>query len=313
MQLQLHTKSLSKFALLAGVILSLGACSYEEGTQTSFIQKFKWNVSTEKLLDAPGFTSFAGLNGKRALPMEKHAAAKRRVHPSQTRGHLPYTDYIRRSDVAAGAKFRVVELEKKSGAFGSSFEIAGLDTIVGAGAIPTPSAKPSALASNIQLASANFEAERIAKPAPKPFIVSARAEDNPGLFERLAAATQAAIGQTAEQSQDEGLSVVNLRMGDYEDKTRLVLDLSAAAKYDYDLNNVDSVLVVHVDGAGWNLDAEKTFNNHPLIESYEVQTTDKDETLLQITLKKPSRMLMSGFVRPDKAHGHRIFFDVAAL
>lgn len=111
-------------------------------------------------------------------------------------------------------------------------------------------------------------------------------------------------------------SIINMRLGDYPDKTRLVLDLSSATKFKHEIKNSKvsgNVLLITLSDAEWDFDKERYFNNHPLIENYKTATSANGNVALRITLKKPSQVTLAGAVRPNKNSGHRIFFDVAAL
>lgn len=256
-------------------------------------------ITAEKLLETAALmpkSSHTALQD----PLAMHAAAHDRVNPDQTRGRLAYTHKSEKTRIFGNSSFRSLTMQPKSSLFNNGFDVADISILPHMPqAIPQPDQKPGhdQSADHIQLA----QAEPTPQAAPQP----AQAEQvKEPIVQRYASAELA----------DEVLpEVLNMRMGDYEDKTRLVFDLSAAAKYDYDLNNLSSVLTVHIDGAGWNLESQRYFDGHPLIESYAVEQAESQDTMLQITLKKPSRMLMSGQVRPDSKHGHRIFFDVAAL
>lgn len=323
-------KNIVRFAFVVALSLGVSACGYEQssGQRVSFVDKFKWPVSAEKLLAADGFISFAGLNTTAVMPEERHMAARGRVNPGQTKGHLPYTDYLRRSDMMASSHYRELNLQADSSA-GGLFKVASLSTMAGAAGIPAPGLKPSLVpdATAFQVAEAGRVVDGMAqlddglapvmdpKPVFSPMRMAAFLDKAFGRHNKL----QEIIPEDPAPSydiaglDDASLSVVNMRMGDYEDKTRLVLDLSAAAKFDYDLNNVNSVLTVHINGAGWNLETKKYFDDHPLIKSYEVSESSNHDVTLEISLKHPSKMIMSGFVNPDDKRGHRIFFDVAAL
>ncbi len=307
--------------------LGLTACEANQSPsmKVAVQNQIKWPVSAEKLLQADGFLSFAGLKMAKATPEQRHASARGRVNPNRTTGHFPYTSYLRREDMLAKSNFRQLNLAQADHGE-EGFKLASVSTTKGVSGIPAPADKPNYNAS-MQLASAVDE--------PAAPVMAARPSDS-GL--RSAALQVAALidrkieevlsankEKVADESIDDAdvaptleeqhaaLSVVNMRMGDYEDKTRLVLDLSAAAKFDYDLNNVSSVLTVHINGAEWDLETKRYFDDHPLIQSYEVSKSESNDVTLQISLKHPSKMIMSGFVRPDHTRGHRIFFDVAAL
>ena len=310
-----NTKSSAMRAsvVMLGLSLFSSACSYDtatlQGAQPqdstpvlSFLSKAPV-IKAETLLASKIFD----LNATSSTsPLKRHMSARHKVHHSQTKGHLPYTDYLQPNRILASANFRVLKLEPLKASTSASFALAQADLFQGAGAIPSPSRKPSSLmarASEFQIASANtapIEPAVIMREAKKSELLDLAA---------LRDTLQQGLGLDAPA----GPSVLDMRMGDYEDKTRLVLDLNAATRFDYDLNNVQSVLTVHLDDAEWQLKDHENFKDHPLFEGYTVEHTAKNETTLQINLKRPSKMLMSGSVRPDNDHGHRIFFDVAKL
>lgn len=306
-------RKLTSIALLCSVAMSLSACGVNQqssGTKVASVESFSWRISAEKLLQADGFLSFAGLKTSVKSPLEKHASAKSRVNPARTKGHFPYTDYLRREDMLAKSNFRQLSLAQ--GAAG--FELAALDMTSGVSGIPAPSDKPEAQMVQVAMVETTPDAPVMhAKPKADQPIRNAAMQMASLIDEKIKAGLFTQKHVKAAQEMDVSSSVVNMRMGDYEDKTRLVLDLSAAAKFDYDLNNVSSVLTVHIDGAEWDLETQRYFDDHPLISSYEVSESRGREVTLEISLKQPSKMIMSGFVRPDNSRGHRIFFDVAAL
>ena len=350
-----------RFAILSLVVFPLAACGFDQGAgQTSKVTFYETEsradqVSAESLLKADGFMSFAGLKTQTLNPMERHASAKDQVDPSKTRGHFPYTDYLRRSDMLAHSQFRQLNLEERGGAF----TIASIDKTRGAGYVPAPALRPEGFAAiaqaglgSVKVAMADVAASSDAKivkrkvattkakslkvaslvPAPKAKVAT-KADDQSfalpkrsivaaveesirrSIFGRdLTKASADSFSSSSADLTDPALNVVNMRMGDYEDKTRLVLDLSAAAKFDYALDtSAKNVLTVHIDDAKWDLQSKRYFDGHPLIESYEVSESRERDVTLTVSLKQPSKMLMSGFVRPDNKRGYRIFFDMAAL
>ena len=344
-------RNVFRFAFVAALSMGLSACGSGQGpSQSASVSPrvVKVPVSSEMLLAADGFIGFSGLKTAAIMPESRHLAARDRVRPWQTKGHLPYTDYLRRADMMAASHYREVSFEKESDFGLGALKVAALNMISGVAGIPSPVEKPSLLpeATLFQVAEAGrvveglphvddglapvmaakpvFATTRMAAFLDKAFahykkvqeVLPEDKQPEVASVEADVAADETPVNNSAfdlASLDSENLSVVNMRMGDYEDKTRLVLDLSAAAKFDYDLDNTDSVLTVHIDGAEWDLDTKKYFDDHPLIKSYEVSTADGHDVTLEISLKHPSKMVMSGFVRPDKQRGHRIFFDVAAL
>jgi hypothetical protein len=278
------------------VVLTLTtACTTQQGTQSNTLGHFRAPTSEALLAAEDSTTGIKGYKGLSLSPLQMHAMAKKQVNPNKTSGRLAYTKHPKKSDVMASVGTRVLKLEQQNMTDEvATFALAEINSTLSAPAIPSPAQKPAALATvsdtHVQIAALDVPAR---KPVP---------------IKDMITAVEATAGVTKSH-----LNVVNLRLGDYEDKTRLVIDLNAAAKYDYDISNTNNILTVHLDGAGWSLQEQQQFENHPLIKSYHIARGANNDTTLQFELKRPSRMLMSGTVHPDKNRGHRIFFDVAAL
>jgi hypothetical protein len=248
---------------------SLGACSLDQAQHSSLFDMFpsfdiaRSEVASETLLQAGSFSSFRGLkvaSASYSSPAALHAAARGQVNPTQiARSQRPYTQRIRLSDIRAASSFRVLELKPRSNFFnGGGFQLASVDIVPGErGFIPTPGAKPSYSAqpaAHIQIASA-------ADAAPVSDGMEYAQEEI--ATQKIAKAVAPRVVPSAEADL---LKVTGLTMGDYEDKTRLVLDLNQSADFDYDLNNLDSILTVRIDGAGWNMPGHEDWKNHPLVK-----------------------------------------------
>lgn len=109
------------------------------------------------------------------------------------------------------------------------------------------------------------------------------------------------------------VNVVDLRMGEHPGKTRLVLDLTGASGFSYDMNNKDHVLFVELPGAGWAGQREKIMGNHPLIAGYMAQPAGARGSTLAIKLKKNTKVVFSSALPPNEVRGHRIVLDLTAL
>ncbi len=336
---------LTTVLLVSACLSACGQTSEPRPVKMASADILEWDVAAETLLSAEAFMGFAGLKAESSTPLARHSWAKKRVNPDQTRGHVPYTDYLRHSDMMAKVKYRELGLEKRVG----GFQVASVNVMNAKVAIPAPLDKPWGQAYSIAQAMLSGKTIEVAiastatipVPAKKASIsldVATAVSPVREAAQRVAAIINKRIGQGvfthelntyADEPVSQQLSstdnaasaetepfqvgVVNMRMGDYEDRTRLVLDLSSPARFDYDLNNMSGILTVHIDGVGWNLDTQRYFDDHVLIDSYEVSQADGGDITLEISLKQPSKMVMSGAVRPDSKRGHRIFFDVAAL
>lgn len=107
-------------------------------------------------------------------------------------------------------------------------------------------------------------------------------------------------------------AVSSVRIGNYTDKTRVVMDLNGPAKFDYDRQSQGRSLKVNLPGVSWHAQSEKRFSAHPLLENYEIKTTKKGSTLI-IKTKKPARLIQSSYLPPNHLYGHRIYFDIAPI
>lgn len=108
------------------------------------------------------------------------------------------------------------------------------------------------------------------------------------------------------------MAVKKLRIGEHPKKTRLVLDLTAEALFDYELRNDGNLLVVNLPDAIWEAQAKKVFAKHPLILAYIAKKAPDGGTVLAIKLRKPTKVLFNSVYKPTKRAGHRIVFDIAA-
>lgn len=277
---------LKKSTALGLAPLLLAGCVH--GEKSSFAQMFAspFAVSSEDLLGADVVAFDYG---------QAHDSAKKKVHPSQTKGWLPYAKRPRRQSIMASSSFRSFSLENSNGAFSEgAYELASLEVRSGIGGVPAPVMRPqfdNFVLAQHEVVQQNQDVRKIAQ------LERGMPMNNPA--------------DVSEQFAE----VQNLRLGDYEHKTRLVFDLSAAARFDYDLDNVGNTLTVHFDDAGWSVQKISDVAEHPLIDRFELDQNAEKGVNLKIVLKKPSKMLMSGFVPSGKelGQGPRVFFDVAAL
>lgn len=109
-----------------------------------------------------------------------------------------------------------------------------------------------------------------------------------------------------------------LRVGEHENKVRLVLDLTGEAMYRLDLDNEEFLLVLELPDTGWIAEKQKTFGKNSLLSSYTVKSrnieagTDEHGTQLVFSLKKSTRILQKKILPPNSSNpNYRIFFDLA--
>lgn len=144
------------------------------------------------------------------------------------------------------------------------------------------------------------------KPKPKPEPVKPKIEISK-------AGKDAAKKQEKEPSKElKGTHVVNVRIGSYPDKTRIVLDLTNPAQYEVDLDNDEKLLILEVKGAKWSARENYTFKDSPILSSFTSQDEDGNGSRLLIALKKPVKILKKFALKADGPRKDRIVLDIAA-
>lgn len=108
-----------------------------------------------------------------------------------------------------------------------------------------------------------------------------------------------------------GLQATNLRVGQHNDRTRLVIDLNGPVNYNVDLDNVEKLLVIELNGASWRGAATQSFNTPPL-QSMNTQSLDNNSgTRVIIVLRKDSAVLSQSLLKPgDGNPHHRLVIDL---
>jgi hypothetical protein len=119
----------------------------------------------------------------------------------------------------------------------------------------------------------------------------------------------AAVEPTA--APEGGMNVTNIRVGEHGKSTRIVLDVSTAGKFSYDLDDTKKILTVTLPESGWAGAPEKTVKN-PLVKGYSAQKAANGPGIsVVINLAKPGKVLSATPMPADKEYGNRIVIDVA--
>lgn len=109
-----------------------------------------------------------------------------------------------------------------------------------------------------------------------------------------------------------GPSVQNIRFGEHNGRTRLVLDLTAPVAFSHDLDNNEKILVLELPGTKWNTTKMAQVSRSSLILSYSVQDGNQGGSRLVLQLKKPVRVRTAEALKPTGVKGHRVFIDLVA-
>lgn len=108
-------------------------------------------------------------------------------------------------------------------------------------------------------------------------------------------------------------SVRGVRVGEHPDKIRIVLDVSGPAKFSYDIDNNEKLLIVDLPQSSWPTGATGSFEGNALVSGYTAKPSASGGVTLAVELKKPAKLTMSSALEPNESYGHRIVFDVAPL
>lgn len=107
-----------------------------------------------------------------------------------------------------------------------------------------------------------------------------------------------------------GLRGLGLRLGEHDDKTRLVIDLSGSVTYRHDLDNGEKILVIELDKANWAGPVSQTLSS-PLLQSYSTQPMENGGgTRVIISLKQATEVTSESLLGPEGASGWRLLLDL---
>lgn len=137
--------------------------------------------------------------------------------------------------------------------------------------------------------------------------------DEPAMTTAPEKVAPAAAATEAPPSSGLASAVTALRIGEHPDKTRLVLDMDAAAKptFKYDVDHDEKLLLIDLPSSAWE---GKTTGrpNSPLVSGWDVQKGASGGSTLAIQLKKDARVLSSEFLKAEGGEGARLVLDIAS-
>lgn len=106
------------------------------------------------------------------------------------------------------------------------------------------------------------------------------------------------------------LKVNQVRIGEQANgNSRIVLDTSAPAKINYDIDNTEKILVIEVPDASWAAQQAQSLKNSTLISSYKAES-DATGSHLIVQLKGEAQVLSASRLDPEKDAGYRVFLDI---
>lgn len=105
-------------------------------------------------------------------------------------------------------------------------------------------------------------------------------------------------------------TVVGVRLGEHDTKTRLVVDASKLGKVTTDLDNNEKILLVTLDGVKWTAKETVSGLSSPLVAGWSVQSQDGAK-VLAIQLKKPVKILATEKMDAHKSDPAKFVIDLA--
>ncbi len=96
-------------------------------------------------------------------------------------------------------------------------------------------------------------------------------------------------------------SVQGFRIGEHQDKTRLVIDLSQSSSYTRDIDNAEHLLVIELPAARWGIKTTETLKNSPLIQSWTAQNVESGGSRAIVNLKRGVKIVKEDTLKqPDR-------------
>ncbi|MGB0719123.1 MAG: hypothetical protein ACPGRX_01535, partial [Bdellovibrionales bacterium] len=108
-----------------------------------------------------------------------------------------------------------------------------------------------------------------------------------------------------------GSALSTIRMADYADKTRLVLEAGAKLDYTADIDNAENLMILTFSNGSLGLDPSKVKKSSKTIKT--MSGTPQDHGfIIAIDLAGPASILKQGRIAPNKDNpNHRIFIDIS--
>ncbi len=104
--------------------------------------------------------------------------------------------------------------------------------------------------------------------------------------------------------------VVNIRLGVHPDSTRVVLDLSAPAKYRIEPQADPHRVVIELEDAGFHLTGGEPPAGHGLIKAIRIEQEAGAGSRMTLELAEPARVRQSQMLQAEGAAPARIFIDL---
>tara|TARA_R110001592_G_scaffold20926_20_gene84832 strand:- start:47997 stop:49268 length:1272 start_codon:yes stop_codon:yes gene_type:complete len=105
-------------------------------------------------------------------------------------------------------------------------------------------------------------------------------------------------------------SVVRLRSGKHPGKTRLVIEVTRTTKYKVVIDHLRNVLRIKLYDTQWNLSPQENFTKSDLLGTYVARPQKDGSVILEVRMKKKTKILDTMILRPNVSAKHRVVIDL---
>lgn len=105
-------------------------------------------------------------------------------------------------------------------------------------------------------------------------------------------------------------AAIRLRSGRHPGKTRLVIEVTRATKYKVAIDPVRNVLRIKLDATLWRLSPQESFTKSGLLGTYIAREQKDGSIILEIRLKKKTKILDTMVLRPNLTSKYRVVIDL---
>jgi|GEM_PF-4795774 len=107
-------------------------------------------------------------------------------------------------------------------------------------------------------------------------------------------------------------TISQIRFGEHEDRTRIVLDVKGQTDFSYDFQSGNRIMRINLPRATWAAEPQMWLEKSPLVDSYRAIPSPAGGTDVLVQLKRDARVTMAEILPPTSGKGPRLVFDLAA-
>lgn len=221
-------------------------------------------------------------------PLDAHMRARKQVKPTDRSAKRSYTTTANIPHEAG--RVRLLRLE------GSSI-----------GAHHTAQTQPVKPAKKKEV---NNKSSSLFSSVPKPLAKPLSVEDSKNKQQVIMAIPAMKPVRVNPQAAKEGQGVLDVRIGEYDDYIRIVMDMDAQYTYEYKKDSNDKSLIVKLPDAYWRAKKEERYSKNPYLKSYIAQNIDTEGSWVVFQFKEAISIKAVGLYKPEANKKHRLVIDV---